>query len=328
MAGAIMSDIGQGPVGGGSGHGFKSFFLRAEGQFSFFKSLTLLSAFGTLIGAYFQNLAAYENKVAAQAQTDMAAAMQAFEETSTALAAPLRLQWQLIKDYHGAILARTDGDAKSFETSDAREIYKVYTAAYADLSKNYNLLARKAELYIDMPSDLDRNPQADGTPTSDNIDMSRLNAFGFTCDQMPSFERPAKGKNGGKNDDSMLTLTQPNIGQLKVNWYSAKHHVLTIETCFEITHEAMTPVLQWASGSTVDPSKRAKFEQQNFNDFHTRADNQMLRQNAFMSLVMFDIDKIRIRYRPNGLLCSTPLVSQLLSLLDKCAPVRTRGPLG
>jgi hypothetical protein len=68
----------------------------------------------------------------------------------------------------------------------------------------------------------------------------------------------------------------------------------------------MTPVLQWASGGTVEKSRRDKFEKDNFNDFHTRADNQVLRQNAFMSLVMFDIDKIRIKYRPNGLLCSTP----------------------
>ena len=90
--------------------------------------LTLLSALGTLIGAYFQNLSAYENKVAAQAQTDMTGATQTFAEASSALAAPLRLQWQLIKDYHNAVVAGTDAEANG-ETTNAREIYKAYTKA-------------------------------------------------------------------------------------------------------------------------------------------------------------------------------------------------------
>ena len=49
---------------------------------------------------------------------------------------------------------------------DAIEVYKSYLKAYAELSQNYNLRARKVELYIDMASDLNRNPTADGTPLS------------------------------------------------------------------------------------------------------------------------------------------------------------------
>ena len=310
--------------------GFKSFFQWAEGQFSFFKSLTLLSAFGTLVGAYFQNLSAYENKVAAQAQTDMAAATQTLGELSAALAAPLRLQWQLIKDYHEAIAANSDADPKSYNTANARGIYQAYTRAYADFSQNYNLLARKAELYIDLPSDLTRDPDPNGTPLSVEIDMSVLNAYHFDCEiNMPSFNHHAKGPDGKPQDESKITLTNPDNGKtIPLDWYSTKHHILGMETCFEITHEAMTPVLQWAAGSAVDQDKKTIFQTKNFDTFNTRATNQVLRQNAFMSLAMFDIDKIRIKYRPNGLLCSTPLVSQLLSLFDKCAPVKTRGPLG
>ena len=318
-----MSNIDQGPdvrATGGRGHWFKSLLLSAQGDYSFLKSLTLLSAFGTLIGAYFQNLSAYENKVTAQAQTDMTAATQTLTETSTALAAPFRLQWQLINDYHNAIAAGTDADPKDYNTADAREIYKFYTRAYADLSQNYNLLARKAELYIDLPSDLTRDPNPDGTPLSVEIDMSVLNAYGFDCEKnMPSFD----------HHELKIVLTEPKTGKtIPVDWYSSKHHLLAMETCFEITHEAMTPVLQWAAGSAVDPARRAAFQQKTFDAFHTRATNQVLRQNAFMSLAMFDIDKIRIKYRPNGFLCSTPGVSQLLSLAGKCAPVKTRGPLG
>ena len=291
--------------------------------------LTLLSALGTLIGAYFQNLSAYENKVAAQAQTDMTGATQTFAEASSALAAPLRLQWQLIKDYHTAVVAGTDAEANG-ETTNARDIYKAYTKAYADLSQNYNLLARKAELYIDLASDLTRDPKLDGTPSSNEVDMSRLNTYGFDCEQnMPSFDRNAKDRNGKVENDSKVVLIDKETKKtLTVDWYSAQHHVLAIETCFENTHEAMTPALQWGSGSPVDPAQRTNFEQTTFGVFKGRASNQVLRLNAFMSLAMFDIDKIRIKYRPNGFICSIPGVSEALSLFGKCTPVKTSSPLG
>jgi hypothetical protein len=316
--------------GGGFWQRVKPALVRAEGEYSFVKGLTVLSVFGTLIGAYFQNLSAYENKVAAQAQADLTAATQTFTETSSALAAPLSLQKQLIADYHNAIVAGTDAEANAYETTHAHEIYKAYTIAYAELSQNYNLLARKAELYIDLASDLTRNPKSDGTPSSDEIDMSLLNAYGFDCEQhMPSFDRQAKDKNGRQENDSKVVLTDPKTSKtLTVDWYSAKHQVLTIETCFEITHQAMTPVQQWASGSVVDPAQKTRFEQKTFEVFQARASNQVLRLNAFMSLAMFDIEKVRIKYRPNGFVCSVPGLSAALSLFGKCTPVRTSSPLG
>jgi hypothetical protein len=226
------------------------------------------------------------------------------------------LQKQLIADYHSAIVAGTDAEANAYETARAHEIYKAYTKAYAELSQNYNLLARKAELYIDL--------------ASDEIDMSLLNAYGFDCEQhMPSFDRNAKDKNGSRENASKVVLTDPKTRKtLTVDWYSAKHQVLTIETCFEITHQAMTPVQQWASGSTVDPAQKTRFEQKTFDVFQARASNQMLRLNAFMSLAMFDIEKVRIKYRPNGFICSVPGLSAALSLFGKCTPVRTSSPLG
>ena len=314
------------PSGGGFWQRIKPALVRAEGEYSFVKGLTVLSVFGTLIGAYFQNLSAYENKVAAQAQADLAAAAQTFTETSSALGAPLSLQKQLIADYHNAIVAGTDAEANAYETTHAHEIYKAYTSAYAELSQNYNLLARKAELYIDLASDLTRNPKSDGTPSSDEIDMSLLNAYGFDCEQhMPSFDRNAKDKNGGRENDSKLVLTDPRTKKtLTVDWYSAKHNVLAIETCFEVTHRAMIPVRQWASGSPVDQAARTTFINTNFDIFQARASNQVLRLNAFMSLAMYDIDKIRVKYRPNGYLCSVPILRSALG--SRCMPVRTAGP--
>jgi hypothetical protein len=309
---------------------FASLLAKAEGEYSFLKSLTFLSLFGTLIGAYFQNLSAYENKVTAQAQADMTTATQTFTDTSSVLAASLNMQQRLITGYHNAIVAGTDAQTDGFETSNAKEIYKTYVQAYTELSQNYNLLARKVELYIDLASDLDRNPTADGTPLAQEIDMSVLNAYGFDCEQhMPSFERHAKDKDGKEEDRSKLVLTDPKTKKtLTVDWYSAKHHVLAIETCFEINQQAMIAVKQWASGSAVDPAEKTRFVQKTFDIFHTRDSNQVLRLNAFMSLAMFDIDKIRIKYRPNGFICGVPGVSAAFSLFGKCAPLKTSGPLG
>jgi hypothetical protein len=268
--------------------------------------------------------------VTAQAQADMAAATQTFTDASGALAASLNLQQRLITSYHNAVAADTDTEATSYETINARETYKSYATAYAELSQNYNLLARKVELYIDMASDLNRNPTADGTPLPEEIDMSLLNAYGFDCElHMPSFERHAKDKTGKEEDRSKVLLTDPKTGKtLTIDWYSAKHHVLAIETCFEINQQAMTAVKQWASASTVDPAEKTRFAQKTFDIFHARDSNQVLRLNAFMSLAMFDIDKIRIKYRPNGFICGVPGLSATLSLFGKCTPVKTSGPLG
>jgi hypothetical protein len=97
-----------------------------------------------------------------------------------------------------------------------------------------------------------------------------------------------------------------------------------MEYCFDVTHKRMTAVLEWAAQSSIDaaemnymtdPKNAALFKSD-------RPVSQVLRLNAFMSLAMFDIDKIRVKYRPNGYLCSVPLVSQLMG--QRCTPVRLR----
>ena len=316
----------------------KSFSSRIGAELTYVKGFGLFGIISTLLVAYFQNLSAYENKVSTQAKDDLAAAIQTFTEVSNTLSVPLALQNQIIAGYHRAIVANTDSDPNSYETANAHTIYKAYTDAYDSLSENYNLVARKLELNIDWSSDRYRDPAQNSAPTTDRIDMSLLNAYGFDCENnMPSFERQKKDKDGkvikdkdGKTiDDSRITLTDPNNKEntLAVDWYSAKHNALAIETCFEITHRSMTAVRQWASGGAVDPAAKAAFVDKTFDVFQTRASNQVLRLNALMSLVMFDIDKIRVKYRPSGFICSVPGVSELLSLFDSCTAIRTKSPL-
>jgi hypothetical protein len=297
--------------------------LQIERDFGVSK-LAILSVVATLIGAYFQNLSIYNDKVAAQAKDDMTAAAQAFADASSALSVPLALQQQLISGYHNAIAANADTDSNGYETASARSIYKSYTDAYGSLSQNYNLLARKMELYLDWPSNLTRDPATDSAPTTDRIDMSLLNTYRFDCeDDMPSFQK-VDPQDPYADDPSKVRLPPRNKHPLTVDWYSAKHNVLAIETCFEVTHRAMIPVRQWASGSPVDQAARTTFINTNFDIFQARASNQVLRLNAFMSLAMYDIDQIRVKYRPKGYLCSVPILRSALG--SRCMPVRTAGP--
>jgi len=69
-------------------HKLKTAIVRIEREYTVVGGITLFSLFGTPIGAYIQNLSAYENKVAAQAQTDMTAATTAFADTSSTLSLP------------------------------------------------------------------------------------------------------------------------------------------------------------------------------------------------------------------------------------------------
>jgi hypothetical protein len=48
-----------------------------------------------------------------------------------------------------------------------------------------------------------------------------------------------------------------------------------------------------------------------------------MRLNAFMSVAMYDIDKIRIKYRPNGVMCNLPVVREVIGIVSsRCTPLR------
>jgi len=73
--------------------------LRTDSELSYFKCLTSAGLLSTLLVAYFQNLSAYQDKVAAQAKNDIEAATQAFTDTSNALSTALALQQRLTTNF-------------------------------------------------------------------------------------------------------------------------------------------------------------------------------------------------------------------------------------
>ncbi|MFZ0607496.1 MAG: hypothetical protein WAM75_07460 [Xanthobacteraceae bacterium] len=297
----------------------KAIFDWIEAETSLVKKLSIYGVVSTLVIAYFQSLSAYHDRVATLAKDDISAAAQTFAEISSDLSGALALQRRLISDFYVAVPNDVYKNDAAFPTKDARTIYKDYNDSYASLHENYNLLARKAEMYLDWPSDPDRDPAETPSPIVDPINMSLLGAANFDCEtSMPSF--------GAKQQ---IPIKDPINGKTyTIDWHSALHNVLTIEYCFDVTHAGIAGILQWAAQTNIDQKQWAYLTSLSNTELFnkTRATNQVLRLNAFTGLAMNEIEQIRVKYRPPGFICSLPAVSEILSLFDSCTPVPTKAP--
>lgn len=278
-----------------------------------FSGISVAGILGTLIVAYFHNLSAYDDKVAALAKDDLTAAEQILSEITTALSNAATLQQRLISDFYAALVNDSYKDDGAYLTTDAREMYKSYLGAYLSLHQNYDLLARKAEIYLDWPSDRNHDAETNTAPNVDPLNISTLGKFGFDCEKyMPTFaEGTAPSPLTNKDDHSVVYL----------DWNSAKHHVLSMEYCFNVTHQGSRAAMEWASKNHIDPTD---FQNMTNNEEllnKTRPTNQVLRLNKFIALAMGDIERMRVRYRPNGYWCSVPGVREWIER-EKCLPVR------
>lgn len=294
----------------------KRAIIRTDSEFAFVKGLGIVSVLGTLIAGYFQYLSAYHDKVAALAQEDLTAATTAFTEASNTLSTPIILQDQIFYDFARAMKLNTGGDSNALMSKNAHDLYKPYEDAADVLHENINLIARKMEIYLDWPSDPRHDPANDTTLGVDPISTSFLGAVDFDCDQdMPKFD---------KNDHTIDK--QKNGKKLTINWYSAKHHALTIEYCFDVTEKTwMETVREWASQSSLDQAQIADFLSHNTEGkLKDRLDSEVVRLNAFMSRAMYEIEQIRVKYRPGGFYCHVPVVREIVGIFSqKCTPVRT-----
>ena len=111
---------------------------------------------------------------------------------------------------------------------------------------------------------------------------------------------------------------------MEVDWLSAKHIIFVTYYCFHALHGSIESARQWASGNTsslaVDQANRKKILEKNERDaILLRLNNQVVRLNTFMSVAMFDIDKIRVKYRPRGVLCSLPIIREVIGA--RCKPI-------
>lgn len=279
--------------------------LAARGFWALVGNATVLAAvvgaLGTVFVSILQHVSAYHDSVAKLAKEDLDNATSALTEAVTALSNPLSLQAQLIWFYSAAKKTNTDTDDDAYETKNARLISKNYEDSAIALGVGIKLLARRMELYLDLPGDLNHAADNNSSANVEPIGTSSLRASDFVCDNkhMP-FARDGSGKVISKlnltlKSDSNLGSNKP----LAINWKSAKDNLLTLEYCFEMTHEEMREIRRWAS--KAKPTKSDEFD---LGHVKALAKLQEQRFSDFMSVATFKIEQFRVRYQPNGPFCS------------------------
>ena len=71
--------------------------------------------------------------------------------------------------------------------------------------------------------------------------------------------------------------------------------------CFEAAHGKLAAARQWASGSDRDAAKESEILQGE-KEINAQLDDLAGRLNAFSSLALYQMEQIRVKYRPVGFL--------------------------
>jgi hypothetical protein len=258
------------------------------------------------------------------------------------------LQQTLYTDFADAVGGKSDAGGKALATNNARAISERYEKARIELRENIDLLTRKAEIYIDWASNTYRDPAEKHNVDGDPLSRRVLRDYAFDCSDkfnfpafgnvhVPDDDTPAKevaddkycamAEKRGVDDttkpkDAFIRICAgPNDKAAKrINWYSAKHHVLTMHYCLEATHNKLAAARQWAAGSDRDAAKESEIIQGE-KEINAQFDDLAGRINAFNSLALYQMEQIRVKYRPARLWCNVPFVWNISSL--NCFPIRT-----
>ncbi|MFG3598167.1 hypothetical protein [Bradyrhizobium sp. RDI18] len=311
------------------------------------KGLSLVTVLSSLAVGYFQYLNAYQEKVGSQAKEDMAAATTTFTEISHAFSELQALQQTLYSDFTRAIREKSDASDKSLESKNALAISERYEKARIALRESIDVLTRKAEIYIDWASNTYRDPADKHNVGDDPLSRQVLRDYAFDCSDKYNF--PAFGNVHAEDEAPIKEIadneycaiaekrgvddkTKPRDAFIRIcagpqdktakriYWYSAKHHVLTMHYCFEATHNRLAAARQWASRSERDVAKEREIVERE-KEINAQLDDLAGRVSAFSGLALHQMERIRVKYRPVGFLCSVPLVRNIPSI--NCFPIRT-----
>jgi hypothetical protein len=311
------------------------------------KGLSMVTVASSLVVGYFQYLNAYQEKVGSQAKEDMAAATATYTEISRAFAEMQALQQTLYSDFTRAVREKFDASDKALDTKNAQAISERYEKARIALRENIDVLTRKAEVYIDWASNTYRDPAEKHNIGNDPLSRQVLRDYAFDCSDKYNF--PAFGNVHAEDDtptkevadDEYCAIaekrgvddrTKPKDAFVRIcagpqdraakriYWYSAKHHVLTTHYCFEAAHDRLAAARQWASRSDRDIAKEKEIVERE-KEINAQLDDLAGRVSAFSSLALHQMERIRVKYRPVGFMCSVPLVRNIPNI--NCFPIRT-----
>jgi len=289
---------GSDPPNGNSQRGFWKGLLGFDSWLHSAASLSIVTLLAGWVGTYIQYLNAYEQKVSTQAQADMQDATKAFVDISDAYA-EAQMQQQVLYFNFSATEDDTADPGNKALTTAAKDVYPAYVKSRDALRQNSNIVARKAELYIDWAANLERDAADTLAIDGDPLKESSLGDYNFNCDAKDNFahfELPAAGEKPDKATDAKNYEERKNFKEdfclapneakaeasvgsetvfcavddngkidhskrsLQINWLSAKHHVMVMHYCFEATHSLLLPARIWASGSPVSDKLMAAFK--------------------------------------------------------------------
>jgi hypothetical protein len=320
------------------------------------KAVSVLTFAAGLLGGYFQYLNAYQNQVREQAKTDLAAATAEFVEISNAYAKAQTLQERIYSDFLESISDKSDAGSRRMLTGAGHGTFQRYIDAKVELQQNSDVFARKAQIYIDWPSNLGHNAANTKAMDGDPLTEALLDSYNFECDApanlphdvlLKSVKGTAVHTPAGKTDDDDVcaaanapkeTIVESGTlicaidgdgrvdhgkHSIAINWLSAKHHVLVMHHCFQVAHDQIAAARIWASDNDVSDRRRNEF-MANADKYRTSLNDQATRLDTFMNLVMSELERINVKYRPGGPLCHVPLLREAVGVFSsRCTPLRT-----
>ena len=253
------------------------FFGRANSAFSYLIGLPIITLLGGLLVGYYQYLNAYQEKIRARGENDATMATTVFSDISRKFSQAQMLQQALLLNVSNALDESASIDERVIAAKYAKSVSDTYEKSWVALLESGDLMARSAEIHIDWATDFKRGPGVSHYPNSDPLSRSLLAAYDFDCnDNLPKFV-PTKSNRKRKADKPVTSMTtrtplhsrnsyaQP-LSQthgevdpgssVTIQWYSAKHQVLTMHYCFHVLHQRLAKMHAWALHDEPRPATK------------------------------------------------------------------------
>jgi hypothetical protein len=309
---------------------------------SYLIGLPVITLIGSLLVGYYQYLNAYQEKVNARAATDVQMATTAFTEISKKFSDAQTLQQAMFQDFLNALDDSMGADEQALATRHAKNVWEAYEAAGLGLLQSGDMMARNAEIYVDWATDFRRDPADPHYPNSDPLSRLLLAAYDFDCSNiLPAFVPGTAARQKAAStcpvdpnqyfdphdlSDNLCPrqrMKDDRRPSVTIHWFSAKHQVLTMHYCFDSLHQRLAKVRAWASQG--EPTPAIKLAARNEREqLRKEIDTQAARLDAFTGLALFQIEAIRVKYRPVSFACHIPFLIPVVSLWnDACTPIRT-----
>src|SRR5258708_4357541 len=155
------------------------------------KGLSVVTVLSSIAVGYFQYYGEYQEKVSAQAREDMKGATDTFTDVSKRFSEAQKLQQILFQDFSDAFDESAQANKRAVAGKHAQSIVPTYEAGSIALLESGDLIARDAEIYIDLAIHFKRDSKQANPPSGDPPTRPALKTHHSDCnDYSPRFLAP------------------------------------------------------------------------------------------------------------------------------------------